>query len=204
MPAHKKYELGPAARKLNPRQLAFVESYLKNGTEDGAITKAAIAAGYSVTSAAGHGSRLLDNEDVQRAIQELQYQSAERIGITQDRILQELAKIAFASHDHEVSEDADGNEIVTLAGPTEITVTSTGKNKPKIITKKSIKLVDRISALEKLGKNLGMFKDHVEVSAKMSLLELVEASMHVKVKTPQIIDQPELIQIENAEEKSAV
>jgi phage terminase small subunit len=51
-----------AAEKLNPKQIIFVQEYLKNGNGK----HAAIAAGYSETSAECQASRMLKNDKVRQ------------------------------------------------------------------------------------------------------------------------------------------
>lgn len=58
-------------------------------------TQAAIRTGYSAKTAASQGARLLKQSGVARAVQTAQQARAVRTEITQDRVLQELARIAF-------------------------------------------------------------------------------------------------------------
>ncbi|WP_370682253.1 terminase small subunit [Comamonas sp. GB3 AK4-5] len=76
---------------LTPKQERFVAEYLI----DLNATQAAIRASYSARTAASQGERLLRNVEVAKAIQAAQAARAARTEITQDRVLQELARIAF-------------------------------------------------------------------------------------------------------------
>jgi phage terminase small subunit len=80
-------------KKLKPKQERFVEEYL--GNAKGNATQAAIYAGYSAKTAQEQGSRLLTNEVVQVAINERQNVLREKASITQERIVEEYARIAF-------------------------------------------------------------------------------------------------------------
>lgn len=77
---------------LNEKQRRFVREYLK----DLNMTKAAIRAGYSETSAHSHGSLLLKNNEVQELIKIAQEKAIKRTDVTVDRVVLELARIAFA------------------------------------------------------------------------------------------------------------
>lgn len=77
--------------ELTPKQERFVAEYLI----DLNATQAAVRAGYSARTAASQGARLLKQSGVARAVQAAQQARAVRTEITQDRVLQELARIAF-------------------------------------------------------------------------------------------------------------
>lgn len=76
---------------MNDRQRAFVGEYL--ATADLNATEAARRAGYSGASAAA--AKLMKNTSVRKAIREGMRRRGERLEIKADRVLQELARIAF-------------------------------------------------------------------------------------------------------------
>ena len=84
---------GGGMAELNEKQQRFVEEYMI----DLNATQAAIRAGYSVKSASDIGGQLLGKTHVQRAIARAKAERSRRTGITQDRVLQELARIAFVN-----------------------------------------------------------------------------------------------------------
>ena len=149
---------------LTPKQEMFVAEYLI----DLNATQAAKRAGYSEKTANEQGSRLLANVKVAAAIVDAQSNRSERTEITQDRVLAELAKLGFydirkavrwggvpevaldGSHIYPVemvpSEDLDDE---TAAAISEVSLTAQGVK---------IKMVDKLAALEKMGKHLGMFQ----------------------------------------------
>jgi phage terminase small subunit len=92
------------------RRDAFVREFLVdlNGTQ------AAIRAGYSARSASVQAARLLANAKVAAAIEAGKAARAERTGITQERVLQELAVLAFSDIDH--YEIDDNGQVVLAAG----------------------------------------------------------------------------------------
>jgi len=77
--------------KLTDKQRRFVEEYLV----DLNATQAAIRAGYSERTADRIGPELLGKSWVSAAIQEAINQRSRRTEITQDRVLNELAIVAF-------------------------------------------------------------------------------------------------------------
>lgn len=76
-----------AAEQLNPRQMIFVQEYIKSGN----ITRAAIAAGYAEASAHVQGSRMLKNDKIQR------YLSKKEQNLNRDlrELFAEEAQMAF-------------------------------------------------------------------------------------------------------------
>ena len=77
---------------LTAKQQRFVEEYLI----DLNATRAAIRAGFNRSSARSQGSRLRRVPHVAKAIQEAMDCRSRRTAINQDRVLEELAAIAFA------------------------------------------------------------------------------------------------------------
>lgn len=76
---------------MTPRQRRFVDEYLID--LDG--KHAAIRAGYRRSDAKACGSRLLRQPDVAAAIAAAMAERARRTGVTPERVLEELARIAF-------------------------------------------------------------------------------------------------------------
>ena len=76
---------------LNDRQARFVAEYLV----DLNATQAAIRSGYSARSAYSTGERMLRNAEVAAAIAEAQAARSRRTEVTADRVVLELARVAF-------------------------------------------------------------------------------------------------------------
>lgn len=113
--------------------------------------------------AAAAAARMLRNVKVAAYIQERMEERQKRTEITQDRVLEELAAIAFAKATDYAeikgecvkikdTDTLDEQQIRAIAGIKE------GKFGIEL------KLNDKEKALELLGRHLGMFKDKVEVS----------------------------------------
>ena len=97
--------------KLTDKQRRFVEEYLV----DLNATAAARRAGYSEKTADRIGPELLGKTWVAAAIQEAMQQRSRRTEITQDRVLNELASVAFGEgSDENGSPLRVGNKIKAL------------------------------------------------------------------------------------------
>ena len=77
---------------MNPRQKFFVLEYLI----DLDPTAAAIRAGYRPTNARYQGQRLMRDPEIANAVRQAMAERARRCGITEERVLKEYARIAFA------------------------------------------------------------------------------------------------------------
>ena len=124
-----------ALRKLTSKQKAFVLEYLKqrNGVA------AARAAGYKGGSEqlSVIAAQNLGKLSIRKAIDTVQKPALEKAGITLERVLQELAAIAFASWaygDTKIRTLPDGSQIVAQAH-----------------------CVNKLAALRALGQYLGMY-----------------------------------------------
>lgn len=153
------------ARKLTDKQKKFVEEYLI----DLNATQSAIRAGYSPKTANEQGARLLANVSIQEAISKAMAERSRRTGINQDRIVQELARIAFVKITDIV--DPDG-EINTNASDDDLACIESYKVEDSdsvngSSSKREVKLASKIKALELLGKHVGMWNDKIQVDVSI-------------------------------------
>ena len=141
--------------KLTDKQKKFVAEYLV----DLNATQAAIRAEYSEKTARQQGQRLLTNVDIQAAIQERQKELSEKTNITQEKVLTELAAIAFANGTDFASVNANGLIAIkaTSQVPKEKLPAIAGIKYTNHGMGVEIKLHDKVRALELLGKHLGVF-----------------------------------------------
>lgn len=147
---------------LTPKQNRFIQEYLV----DLNATQAAIRAGYKEKSAYRTGADNLIKPQIQKEIQKRMKDREQRTEITQDMVLQELAKIGFSNV----------TDFVTIEG-TWVKVKPTAEmpqDKLGVIAgiKEGtngieIKLNDKEKALELIGRHLGMFKDKMELSGRI-------------------------------------
>lgn len=114
-------------------------------------------------TARANSSRMLTNANVAKYIAERMQDRQKRTEITQDRVLQELAAIAFAKAT-DYAEVKDEQVIIkdTKKLDEQQTRAIAGIEEGKFGIK--VKLNDKEKALELLGRHLGMFKDKLEVS----------------------------------------
>jgi len=153
-------EFRPSAGKwaagLSDSHRVLVEEYLV----DLNVAKAAERAGYTREAA----YRALRRADVAHAID---LALAERPGITRARIIEELARIAFANMGDYV--EVSGGHVV-VADHKELTaeqlsvISEIGETVTEHGGSIRVKLHDKLGALEKLGKVLRMFVERQEIS----------------------------------------
>lgn len=167
--------------KLDPKRALFVQEYLK----DLNATKAAIRAGYSKKTARTQGSALLTKIDIQAAIEKAKASRSERTEITQDRVIRELARIAFLDPADLLEDDGsikliknmpeDARRVIAGMEVSEIFDNAAGDQKQAIGLLKKIKVCDKIRALELTGKHLGMFEDKLNIpGVEAALYEISE------------------------------
>lgn len=145
--------------KLNDRQKRFADEWLidMNGTQ------AAIRAGYSEKTANEQAARLLANVSIQEYLEGKREKLAEKVEITQERILQELAFMAFSDPRAYFHPDGtmkgihelDNGSAAALASLEIEEVFSSGKDKKKSGEIKKFKRWDKRAAIETLNKMLG-------------------------------------------------
>lgn len=151
-----------AKRQLSEQRQRFVEEYLidLNGTQ------AAIRAGYSVKTAQEQSSRLLSNVMVQQAIAKRMAERSKRTGINQDRVVLELAKIAFVKmtdavdSNGRIREDATDDDLACI----ESIKYKESDNEFGGSVEREVKIGSKLKALELLGKHLGMWNDKLDVN----------------------------------------
>ncbi len=176
---------------MTDKQIIFANEYLidLNGTR---AYKEAYPHVKNDNTAAAAATRLMNVPDVKEYIEKRIKDRLERIEVTQDDVIQELAAVGFANvpeyakvvtkpimiqtenGDYVPALDSEGNQMYCQA--VEITET-------KELTRRQIKAIsgikqgkngielstyDKVKALELLGKHLGIFKDKVEVSGSVN------------------------------------
>ena len=160
--------------KLTAKQQRFVDEYLI----DLNATQAAIRAGYSPQTAQEQGSQNLSKLMVSEAIDKALAARSRRTGITQDRVLRELAKVAFVNANDVIDPDsatvrADAAE-EDLACIQAVKV-KTSESEMGSSSEREIKLYDKMRALEMLGKHLGLFDKRGQDSGNGEENNLLEA-----------------------------
>jgi len=155
--------------KLTAKQEKFCNEYLINLN----ATQAAIRAGYSEKTAAVIGAENLIKPNIANFIQERQKELQEETGITQKRVLEEYAKIAFS----DIRQMFDGNNMLLSLKdvPDDIAACLSSvevdqlwgasmDSKVQIGETKKVKVWNKINALDSLARHFGMFEKDNEQS----------------------------------------
>lgn len=161
--------------KLTDKQQRFVDEYLI----DLNATQAAIRAGYSVKTADQQGSRLLANVKVQQAIAEHMAERSKRTGVNQDRVVLELAKIAFVNITDIVDDQGKIKDTATKDDLACIESVKYKKSKSETgsSVEREVKISSKLKALELLGKHLGMWNDKLDVTITKPVVISGEADL---------------------------
>ena len=155
--------------KLPNRQARFVAEYLI----DLNATKAAIRAGYSKKTAYSQGQRLLKNVEIASQVADKTGKRLDRLEISADRVLQELAKLAFYDPGALLESDGSMKQIREIDDLTRMAVAGlevtelfegTGDEKHAYGLCKKIKLADKGQNLERLGRYFKLFTEKSEIS----------------------------------------
>ena len=148
---------------MTKKQKLFAEEYLI----DLNATQAAIRAGYSPETAGSIGNENLKKPEIRARIDKAMAERSKRTGVNADRVVQELAKIAFVNAMNvidqktaTVKEDASSDDTAAILSVKVKTVGEDG-------LQREIKMADKIKALELLVKHLGMFEDKVKLSGSL-------------------------------------
>lgn len=150
---------------LTRKQEEFVRQYLVDLNATAAYRRA----GYTArgNSAEVNAARLLRNAQVAAAIDKAMAERAARTEVNADRILSELAKIAFFDVRKALNDDGSLKPISELDRETSaalmsLDVIQLGKGEGGVIRK--VRLADKLRALELIGKHLGMFREREEIN----------------------------------------
>ncbi len=146
---------------MTDKQERFCEEYMI----DLNATQAAIRAGYSPASAKTVGPRLLENVGVQKRIAQLQAEQSRRTGVSADRVVRELAKVAFVNAGDLIDAKTASlkNDVARddLAAVQSVKVKMFGEDG----LEREVKLADKLRALDLLGRHLGMYSGTTDNSA---------------------------------------
>jgi len=161
------------AKLKNKKHETFAQEYMI----DLIATQAAIRAGYSSNSAGELGYQLLQKPSIRARIDELLAERSRRTGVNADRVVRELARVAFVNAPDvidtlaaTVRDDAALDDTAVIQSVKVKTVV--GDNMTSV--EREIRLADKIKALELLGKHLGMYTGNTQNSDGGVLPALLE------------------------------
>lgn len=170
--------LSPSAAETENRKALFVRFYLIHGN----AKDAAISAGYSPRSAGVAGSKLLKDPTVIKLMAEAKERKAVSLEITAERILAEMAKIAF-SNIGDFYDLTQGVPVMNtanaspeaIAALSEIAVGKTGIK---------LKMHSKVDALKQLGAQFGLFKEAITHEAGDGFAEILAGIIASKPALP--------------------
>lgn len=162
-------------RALTAKQEAFAQHYAMTGDATASYRVAYDAEGMQENSIRANGCKLLKNAAVAKRVEALKARKIElannKFDVTAEKVLAELARIAFANVQDYVSVDGEGIPMPDFSAVTrqqfaaigEVTFEDieTGQRTGKRV---KFKLLDKKGALVDLGKHLGLFKDQAVVT----------------------------------------
>ena len=157
---------------LNERQRRFAEEY---GVDRNA-TQAAVRAGYSPRTAYSQGQRLLKNVEVSALVDSFEEERTERTRVTADKVIRELARLAFSDMRSYVKWGEDGltdKSSDELSADDAAAVTHVKFTPGRHGKTVEIKLGHKDSALKALAEHVGAVDAAVEreMDAVMGALE---------------------------------
>lgn len=157
--------------KLTAKEAVFVEEYLTDLNAGGAAERA----GYSSRQKYTIGYELLRKPEIQAAIQSAMKERSHRTGITNDRVLRELAILGFSDLAEFVDWGPDGvilKDSKTIDPELRRAIVSVTQTQHGV----AIKLADKNAALEKLARHLGLYDEQTEKTTKI-VVEHVDESI---------------------------
>jgi phage terminase small subunit len=160
------------SRPLTPKQKLFVEEYLV----DLNAAAAYLRAGYRGDKDGALAGRLIRKDQIRRAIDVAMAERSQRTQMEADEVLTSLTKIA--RFDIRSIFDHRGNlkpihewpeEAAVAAAGVEVVMRRRGSGTERV---QKVRIIEKVRALELLGKHLGILKDHIEVSQPTPLFVL--------------------------------
>ena len=154
--------------RMTNKQLLFVQEYLI----DLNATQAAIRSGYSVATAQQMGSENLSKPVIQQEIAKAMAERSKRTGVNQDRVVLELARLAFVKmtdivdNEGKIKDTATEDDLSCIEGiKYKHSDTDSGYS-----VEREVKIGSKLKALELLGKHLGMWNDKIDVNVAVPIV----------------------------------
>jgi phage terminase small subunit len=189
----------PGLPLQNVRWEKFCQAYVR-GPAAGNATASYVAAGFAeeATQASMRAAscRLLNKPIIRTRISELQADviqveeravaaAADRLSLSKQLVLGQIARLGFANVLDYVRRDDDGNVVIDLgavkrdeaAGIVELSMTERGEG-PDRVSRMRIRLCDRHAPLVSLGKHFGLFADKHEDQDPLRHLSADELERH--------------------------
>lgn len=171
-------ELRTAYQQLKPLEALFVDEYVASMDPRGSAIRAFANSPQKKASPDARALDMMKRPLIQAAIRERMAAAMQRLELTADKVLAEVAKVAFANMGDYVRITGDGEPYVDLSGvnadqmaaitevKSEDFVEGRGED-ARDIRKVSIKLHDKMGALDKLMRYFGLYApDKLELTGR--------------------------------------
>lgn len=153
---------------LTRKQQRFVEEYLV----DLCATRAAVRAGYSPKTARAIGHENLTKPDIRAAIDRAVADRSARTRIAADRVLDEVAVIAF-SDIRDIDFDSEGKLVGRSPRATRAVAGydwAKRKGRSGTLLRHSIRLWDKVAAIDLLMRHLGLLNGQITLATVLDAL----------------------------------
>ena len=191
-------EITPTAIKQYRRRIAFAKEYLRNG-QDGveAYTRVYYDRAISRAGAASAARLLLEHDDVKEVLAQAEVHAlratqdvARKYGLTRARVLEELAVVGFASIGDYMTEDEDGNPVLTFSHLTPqqklaLRRVAIEKGPKGDVRKVTFEMHDKLTALTKIADMQGWDEPELgtpEAAVDITRQAAIRARLHQMLK----------------------
>ena len=169
---------------LSDKRQAFCEEYVV----DYNATAAAIRAGYSPKTANQQADQLMKVECVKAEIERLKAEKSKRTGVTRERIMEELAKLAFANHTDITNDSGQLRKDIVKEDSAAIKKIRT-RYLPDGSVEQEVELYDKSKALDILNKMTGAYE------GKQNQIKLDGQAIRGLVILPEVEAETEPIEV---------
>lgn len=149
---------------MKEREKRFAEEYII----DLNASAAAIRAGYSPKTAKDAAAWIHpdhpEKPKLRTMIDQLIAERSRRTGVTAERVIEELAKLAFVNAEDVI--DVVTAKVLPNASRDDKAAIQSVTVKSGKVEEREVKLADKTRALELLGKHLGVFVDNVKIDGE--------------------------------------
>lgn len=192
--------------KLTPQQMSFVYNYI--GVSNFNATDAYRRAFNTPQGINIHGHKLLGMPHIQAAIQTAMDARARKLELTPERILLEIMRVAFLDPVDLFDENGNLKKIIDIDPDARRALEGFDFEDTKHGTRKRIKMIDKLKALELLGRHLKLFKEEINIHLTyeqilLQSMELDEEPMK-ELETSFTVVEPANEEIESPPEKEVL
>jgi len=157
------------------KEREFIRYYI---ITKGRLTESAILAGYKKDIASQLGYNLTKRPHIKSVIEKIMREHFRKLDLTAERVLGELAKIAFVDPRNIFKIDNDGNMVVMSSEEMHPDDAACVQEITQTISKEGgsikIKTYSKLDALDKLGRHLKLFTDQHEVTHNFNPMPAVK------------------------------